>query len=58
MADLSAAFVRLYGMLYDRINLEQYDEVATVAFGCLARTLGGWVPEQPGHGKDGAGWVP
>ena len=40
IADLSCTFVRLHGMLFDRINLEQYNEVATVASACLAKTLG------------------
>ena len=30
-------------MLYDRINLEQYNEVASAAFGCLDKAIGEWL---------------
>jgi hypothetical protein len=39
MADLSYLFVRLLGMIFDRINLEQYEEVANTAFRVLSKAL-------------------
>lgn len=32
-------FVRLAGLQFDRINLEQYATAADVAFACLSRSL-------------------
>ncbi|GAX73413.1 hypothetical protein CEUSTIGMA_g865.t1 [Chlamydomonas eustigma] len=39
MADLSYLFVRLLGMMFDRINLDQYEEVASTAFKVLNKAL-------------------
>ncbi len=52
LADMSVCFVRLFGALYDRINLEQLGEISAVAFAALDRALGGWVEAMQGFGGE------